>query len=98
YHTNSPVNLLSHIFRSILLCSMIKSSEALLISLLSDNPEKLEKLSTLARELGIKVPALIDWLNRYPDDLPALRLPGSLRVRRKDLVAFLRKINNGEIA
>jgi hypothetical protein len=38
-----------------------------------------------------------DWINRYPEHLPALRLPGSFRIRRKDLVEFLRKINSGGI-
>lgn len=74
---------------------MTKSVETLLNDLLSNEPEKLEKLSVLAKELSVKSPTIIDWVNRYPEHLPALRLPSSIRIRRKDLVEFLRKINSG---
>jgi hypothetical protein len=65
--------------------------------LLSDEPEKLERLSVLAEAIDVKSRTLLDWIERYPEDLPALRLPGSLRLRRKDLVAFLKKIQTGEL-
>jgi hypothetical protein len=73
------------------------SIDPILNSLLSDQPEKLEKPSALAGLLGIKSDTILDWQRRYPEHLPALKLPASIRIRRCDLVAFLRKIQNGEV-
>jgi hypothetical protein len=71
--------------------------DKLLTDLLSETPETFEKPSTLAGYIGVKPETVSDWAARYPEDLPSLKLPGSVRIRRCDLVAFLKKINNGEL-
>jgi hypothetical protein len=71
--------------------------DTFLAQLAGDNPEQWEKPSTLAKPLGVKPDTINDWCSRYPELLPILRLPGSIRIHRCDLVAFLRKINSGEI-
>lgn len=76
---------------------MNQSIDTFLNELAGDNPEQLEKPSTLAKFLGIKPDTLNDWVSRYPEHLPALKLPSSIRIRRCDLVEFLKKINSGEI-
>lgn len=76
---------------------MNQNINTFLTEIAGDNPEKLEKLSTLAKLLEIKPDTILDWQRRYPEHLPALKLPSSIRIRRCDLVEFLKKINSGEI-
>jgi Helix-turn-helix domain len=64
----------------------------LLGSILGDSPDSFEKPSTLAALVGVKPETISDWAKRYPEQLPALRLPGgSIRIRRSDLVTFIAK-------
>lgn len=71
--------------------------EPALESILGPNPDQWDKPSNLAKLLGIQSKTVRDWIERYPDHLPTLRLPGSYRIRRRDFVAFLKKYNQGEI-
>ena len=66
------------------------SIDTLLNELVGDNPEQLEKPSTLAKFVGIKPDTLNDWVSRYPDHLPALKLPSSSQNDARLLVEFFR--------
>ncbi len=93
YFTLPEVSGLVRIYYQI----MNQNIATFLNELAGDNPEQLEKPSILAKFLGIKPDTLHDWVSRYPNHLPALKLPSSIRIRRCDLVDFLKKINSGEI-
>jgi excisionase family DNA binding protein len=44
----------------------------------------------LARILNVKSDTIIDWCRRHPA-LPHLQLPGSIRIRKSDFEAWLKK-------
>jgi excisionase family DNA binding protein len=51
-------------------------------------PEQYTKLEAVAEYLNIKPRTLNDWALRY-GNFPHLRLPGAIRVRRSEVLAWL---------
>jgi predicted DNA-binding transcriptional regulator AlpA len=54
------------------------------------SPEPYLKARDLATMLSIKEGTIQDWYRRHPD-FPAIRLPGSIRVRASEVRAWLDK-------
>jgi hypothetical protein len=57
------------------------------------SPEPYIKARDLAKMLSIEEDTIKDWYRRYPD-FPAIRLPGSIRVRASEVRAWLNKFNH----
>jgi predicted DNA-binding transcriptional regulator AlpA len=59
------------------------------------SPEPYLKARDLARMLSIAEDTVKDWYRRYPD-FPAIRLPGSIRVRSSEVQAWLEKFTRAQ--
>jgi len=71
--------------------------EPLLVNIMGDSPEPWEKPSTLAKLVGTVPRTIIDWIHKYPIELPAMKTPAGFRLRRSDLIKFLKRYHAGEV-
>jgi hypothetical protein len=72
-------------------------NKSILDGLLGDQPDNFESPTKLAQLIGVKPDTIGDWCRRYPEALPCIKLPGSVRIRRADLIEFLKKVQSGEV-
>lgn len=59
------------------------------------SPEPYLKARDLARVLSITEDTIKDWYRRYPD-FPAIRLPGSIRMRASEVRVWLDKFTRAQ--
>jgi predicted DNA-binding transcriptional regulator AlpA len=55
---------------------------------ITDGTEPYEKLESFAEFIDVRPPTIYDWMRKYPT-FPHLRLPGTIRVRRTEVIAWL---------